>query len=177
MAKTLYLIGPSNVGKSKTAERLGDAGSIAFIDLDERLRSLQPGKPLIHLAQNWWLVEPLLRSFEALNGAVPAIVAIGAGTQDRDRQMGDRKLEQWLRRRPDRVILIEGDQDELFKLNESTSRESFDLLEFGPRRQEIYAAAGQQVSFSGVPYDERIEVLKQVIETSAKMPDANERDD
>ena len=150
MARTIYLIGPSNVGKSTAAANLASSGLISHVNLDCELNRGRGDQNLdISVAQDWAIVGPLLEKFESLTTSPPTLVDIGAGTQDRDRHHRDHKLENWLIERSDRVILIEGDSGTVFNRYSGT-KQNFDLLECGEARRRIYGTAYKVISFAGV---------------------------
>jgi hypothetical protein len=162
--QTLYLIGPSNVGKTTSAEMLDAKGLVLHVDLDKVLKTSFPDQDLIGPAQDWGTVEPLLTHYDARVTDPLTLISIGAGTQDRDREWKDHNLQGWLEQRRNRVILIEGDRAELFLRSKvHTDVAVFEGLEYGPERQRIYQIADRTVSFAGVSEEAGAECLARAI--------------
>lgn len=161
----MYLVGPSQVGKTTAAERLVGLGEITHVDLDRLVQEVDSARTLIEAVQDWALVGPVLNDLDAREATRVLVVTLGAGTQDRDREHQDHKLEQWLLGRRERVVLVEGDPDELFARSKSHrgNRSRFDLLELGNARLRIYRTALHVVSFAGVDEDEAARRLSQLV--------------
>lgn len=149
----LFIVGPSQAGKSSVAQAADEAGIATHVDLDVLLQQRYPSLPLIEVAQDWVVVSGILEELEASEpSAVPTLVTIGAGTQDLDRARQARRLEHWLLHRRDRVLLITDDRDILFARNAAhrDARARFDELEFGPSRVRIYETAAHTLDFTGL---------------------------
>jgi hypothetical protein len=157
----LYLIGPSNVGKSSAADQLAADAVVVHIDLDRLLAERDAARPLCAVAQDWAIVGPVLAALDDQEADLPVVVTIGAGTQDMDREHRNRRLETWLRARSNRVIYVAGDPDELFARSEAHRghRDRFDHLEYGPDRQRLYDGAGITVFVAGL---ERLESIRKI---------------
>jgi shikimate kinase len=167
MTRTLYLIGRSNVGKSTAASALGKLGEIIHVDLDGLLASQNGGRLTVQTAQDWNLVERILRECDAQQTDPRTVVDIGAGTQDRDRAFGDTKLERWLQERRDRVIWIDGDHDELYSRSVAhrDNLRRFDELEYGAKREQLRQSAANLVSFEHSDREESVRRLRAAILT------------
>lgn len=150
----IYLVGPSQVGKTMVSRRLAEEFGFEHRDLDGLLTARASGCGLIHVAQDWSIVAPLLEDAErSEQGRV--VVDIGAGTQDMDRRHQQPRLEVWLGARRSRVILLRGSPDEIYVRTRAHhgNRAGFDMLEFGPARQRIYATASTTINLSGLSRD------------------------
>ena len=143
---TLYLVGSSQVGKTVIAQGLAQEFRFDHRDLDRLLKQRDPSRELIDVAQDWAIVAPLLEDAER-SEEERVIVDIGAGTQDTDRRHQEPRLEEWLRLRTSRVILLAGSPDEIYGRSRAHEghRARFDELEYGPARQRIYATASTTI--------------------------------
>ena len=161
----VYLIGPSQVGKTTIADLMAEAGEIVHVDLDRRLREVAGGRPLIEVAQDRAVVQPMLDELETNPSGLATLVSIGAGTQDMDRRHGDTWLMTWLMARSSRVILVDGDRDELYRRSKVHEgyRDRFIALEYGPARTAVYEAAGTKVSVSGLSKDDAALIMTKAV--------------
>lgn len=150
VGRAMYLIGPSNVGKTSAARALADRGGVELIELDEILHYLRPDVPRILAAQDWdGLVLPLLTDLERTDSEPPVLVDIGAGTQDIDRALESPFLSQFLRRHRRRVILAEGNWDQIFMRSKAHSTQASSTPLSARPSVAIYMR--QQVTGSGLP--------------------------
>lgn len=160
----MYVIGPTQVGKSTAIRRLVDQSpEIVLVDLDDELKPLmvETERDLIDLAQDWRVVGPILNRYEAPDGPT-RIVVIGAGTQDMKRA-GNSEFEQWLGQRRNRVVLVTADPCEVFeRFQGSRGFKEFVWFEFQSRRS-LYALAAITVDVSHLSPETAIrQVMREV---------------
>ena len=102
---TIYLIGPSGVGKTSCARRASRLPGVEHLDLDDLCRGNE---------SNWMICGPVLTNIESRRRDSPftlRIVDIGAGTQTLP------QLRDYLSGRRERVVLIWGPESEVVQRN------------------------------------------------------------
>lgn len=168
--RPIYLLGPSGVGKTTIADRLAEQCDVQHKDLDRLLAHCHPARQRIEVAQDWSIVGPLLEALDTSDAADPLVVTLGAGTQDIDRARSDRRLEEWLQARANRVIFLKGSPDEIFARSVAhvDHRDRFDCLEYGPDRLRLYAIAQTAVDIGGLTLDEAVRCVGDAVREVAQ---------
>jgi hypothetical protein len=112
-----------------------------------------------------------LDEWEARDEVLPLVVAIGAGTQDIDRNDENRPLRKWLAGRSERVIAImctpEETQNRRSRFH--ASLESVDAVEFASDRERIYEVAIESINTSGLTESEGAEQLMRVMDLETEV--------
>ncbi len=158
---TFYLVGPSGAGKTTLASALETQGLVRFVDSDVELKGVEG---------SWESVLELLNSYESMNDTIPLLLAIGAGTQDIDRNDPQRPLRNWLRTRSEHVLAIMCSPNETFRRRAEfhDTLESVLRTEFAPARLDLYKIAGQSVSTSGHTESDSIGELARALNIEAE---------
>lgn len=98
--RTIFVVGPSSVGKSELAKHAHDALGIDVFDLDAEFKGAE---------RDWPPIERRLLELE--KAGTPVLVDMGAGTQDRP------ELRAFLRQRRDQLVLVWDDWQNAFARN------------------------------------------------------------
>lgn len=157
---TFYLVGPSGAGKSTLGHFLATEGVIEFVDSD---RVLGDG------TGQWERVLLTLDEWEARDEVLPLVVAIGAGTQDIDRNVKNRPLRTWLADRSDRVVAIMCTPEETLARRSRfhASLESVQDVEFAAERVRVYEVANESINTSGLDGSEAAVQLMRALNLEA----------